>query len=51
MLAAVASETVKLKDSTRWLLDRPADVYKIQIQTEADQRELGGEQSRSELAG
>jgi hypothetical protein len=29
---------VKLKDSTRCLLDRPADGYNRQIQTEAEQR-------------
>jgi hypothetical protein len=37
MLTTAASETVKLKDSTRCLLDRPADGYNRQIQTEADQ--------------
>jgi hypothetical protein len=36
-LTIAASETVKLKDSTRCLLDRHADGYKRQIQTEADQ--------------
>jgi hypothetical protein len=37
-LTTAASETVKLKDSTRCLLDRPADGCNRQIQTEADQR-------------
>jgi hypothetical protein len=37
-LTTAASETVKLKDSTRCLLDRPADGYDRQIQTEADER-------------
>jgi hypothetical protein len=36
-LTTAASETVKLNDSTRCLLDRPADGYNRQIQTEADQ--------------
>jgi hypothetical protein len=49
-LGAVASETVKLKNSTRYLLDRPADGYNIEIQTEADQRELRGEQIRASRA-
>jgi hypothetical protein len=40
-LTTAASETIKLKDSTRCLLDRLADGYKRQIQTE-------GEQSRAE---
>jgi hypothetical protein len=38
-LTTAASERVKLKDSTRCLLDRSADGYKRQIQTEADQRD------------
>jgi hypothetical protein len=33
-LTTVASETVKLRDSTRCLLDRPADGYNRQIQTQ-----------------
>jgi hypothetical protein len=33
-LTTAASETVKLKDSTRCLLDRPADGYNGDIQTE-----------------
>jgi hypothetical protein len=37
-LTTAASETVKLKDSTRCLLDRPTDCYNRQIQTEADER-------------
>jgi hypothetical protein len=37
MLTTAASETVKLKDSTWCLLDRPADGYNGQIQTEAEQ--------------
>jgi hypothetical protein len=37
MLATFASETVKLKDSTRCLLDRPADGYNREIEIEADQ--------------
>jgi hypothetical protein len=37
-LTTAASETVKLTDSTRCLLDRPADSYNTQIQTEADQK-------------
>jgi hypothetical protein len=41
---------MKWKDSTRCLLDRLADGYNTQIQTEVDQRELGGEQRRTELA-
>jgi hypothetical protein len=36
-LTTAASETVRLKDSTRCLLDRPADGYNRQIQREADQ--------------
>jgi hypothetical protein len=36
-LTTASSETVKLKDSTRCLLDRAADCYNRQIQTEADQ--------------
>jgi hypothetical protein len=36
-LTTAASETVKLKYSTWCLLDRPADSYDRQIQTEADQ--------------
>jgi hypothetical protein len=32
-LTTAASETVKLKDSTRCLLDRPADGYNRQIQS------------------
>jgi hypothetical protein len=32
-LTTAASETVRLKDSTRCLLDRPADGYNRQIQT------------------
>jgi hypothetical protein len=36
-LTTVASETMKLKNSTRCLLDRPADSYNRQTQTEADQ--------------
>jgi hypothetical protein len=36
-LTTAASETEKLKDSTRCLLDRPADGYNRQIQTEAYQ--------------
>jgi hypothetical protein len=35
-LTTAASETVKLKDSTMCLLDRPADGYNRQIQTEAE---------------
>jgi hypothetical protein len=38
LVTTAASETVTLKDSTRCLLDRPADGYNRQIQTEADQR-------------
>jgi hypothetical protein len=42
---------VKLEDSTRCFIDRPADGYNRQIQRETNQiAELGGEQSRSELA-
>jgi hypothetical protein len=37
ILTIAASETVKLKDPTRCLLDRPADGCNIQIQTEADE--------------
>jgi hypothetical protein len=37
-LTTSASETLKLKDSTRCLLDHPTDGYNRQIQTEADQR-------------
>jgi hypothetical protein len=36
-LTTSASEIVKLKYSTRCLLDRPADGYNRKIQTEADQ--------------
>jgi hypothetical protein len=36
-LTTAASETVKLMDSTKCLLDHPADGYNRQIQTEADQ--------------
>jgi hypothetical protein len=36
-LTTAASETVKLKDSTRCLLERPTDGYNRRIQTEADQ--------------
>jgi hypothetical protein len=36
MLITAASETVKLKDSARCLLARPADSYSRQIQTEAE---------------
>jgi hypothetical protein len=36
-LTTAATETVKLKVSKRCLLDRPADGYNRQIQTEADQ--------------
>jgi hypothetical protein len=36
-LTTAASETVKLKDSTRCLLDCPADGYNRQIQTEAEE--------------
>jgi hypothetical protein len=36
-LTTAASETVTLEDSTRCLLDRPADGYNRQIQTEAEQ--------------
>jgi hypothetical protein len=36
-LTTAASETVKLKNSKRCLLDRPADGYNRQIQTKADQ--------------
>jgi hypothetical protein len=36
-LTTAASETVKLKDSTRCFLDRPADGYNKQIETEADE--------------
>jgi hypothetical protein len=43
-LTTAASETVKPKDSTRCLIDRLADGYNRQTQTEAEQR------SRSELA-
>jgi hypothetical protein len=43
MITTAASETVKLKDSTRCLLDRPSDVIR--------ERELGGEQSRREELG
>jgi hypothetical protein len=35
ILTIAVSETVKLKDSTRCLLDRPADGYNRQIQTVA----------------
>jgi hypothetical protein len=35
-LTTAASETVKLKDSTRCLLDRPADGYNRQTQRDAD---------------
>jgi hypothetical protein len=45
-LTTAASETVKLKDSTRCLLDRPADSYNRQKQTRARRR---AEQSRPEL--
>jgi hypothetical protein len=37
MLTTDASETMKLKDLTGCLLDRPADSYNRQIQSEADQ--------------
>jgi hypothetical protein len=37
-LTTATSETVKLKDSTRRLLDRPADGYDTQAQTNAEQR-------------
>jgi hypothetical protein len=48
-LTTAASETVKLKDSTRCLLVRPAGDYNRQIQTEAEQRaRRRAEQSRSE---
>jgi hypothetical protein len=36
MLTTAASETVKQKDSRRCLLDRPADGYNRQIQTDAE---------------
>jgi hypothetical protein len=36
-LTTAASETMKLKAWTRCLLDRPADGYSRQIQTEKDQ--------------
>jgi hypothetical protein len=36
-LTTAASETVKLKDSTRGVLHRRNDGYKREIQTEADQ--------------
>jgi hypothetical protein len=39
-LTTTASETVKLKDSTRCLLHRPDDGYITQIQTEADQNKV-----------
>jgi hypothetical protein len=48
-LTTAASETVKLKDSTGCLLERPTDGYNRYRQKQT--RELGGEQSRSELAG
>jgi hypothetical protein len=37
-LTTAASETVKLTNSKRSLLDRPTDGYNRQIQTEADDR-------------
>jgi hypothetical protein len=36
-LTTAASETVKLKDAARSLLDRPADGYNRQMQIEADE--------------
>jgi hypothetical protein len=37
-LSTAATESMKLKDLTRCLLERPTDGYNRQIQTEADQR-------------
>jgi hypothetical protein len=36
MLTTTASETREMKDSTRCLVDHPADGYNRQIQTEGD---------------
>jgi hypothetical protein len=48
MLTTAASETMTLKDSTRCLLDRPADGYNKQIQTETDEKaRRRAEQSRA----
>jgi hypothetical protein len=49
-LTTAASETVKLKDSTRCLLDRPPDGYNRQIQTEADQMDTMGALFQDRLA-
>jgi hypothetical protein len=40
MLNTAASETVKLKNSTRCLLDRPANGYNKEIQTDAEIAEI-----------